>query len=169
MAGTDKYDFSKVFDKALNRRIHEHLSVEVLNNTHENDLTQLVIDNIHVNNKRRSDGEIYSRLTRGQQIVYSTYILETQVFNGGFEGFYLNTHDELNEFVKEDLIVLQAQSHLDIVVKANEISRLINAGKADSSWLIPLNRELHALMEKDRLDAKRVKYIREHTNEFVSE
>jgi hypothetical protein len=165
----DKYDFSKIFDKVLNRPIHKRLTDDLIKNTADGDLTQLIIDNIQVNNKKKTDGEMYSKLTRGQKIIYSTYVLETQVFNGGFGGFYLNTNCELNQFVGDDLISLDAKSFADIVDRANELGKLIETGEADSAKLYPLDIEFHKLIERDNLDARRIKYIKESPKDFISE
>lgn len=169
MREKDKYDFSKIFDKVLNRPIHKRLTNELIANTRDEDLTQLVIDSIVVNNKRKTDGEIYSRLTRGQKAIYSTYTLETQIFNGGFEAFYLNTNCELNQFVEDDLILLNAKPLAVIVAEANNTNKLIESKEADPLALYPLDKMFHDLLEADNLDTKRIKFIRQNTIEFLAE
>lgn len=161
----DKYDFSKIFDKVLNRPIHTRLTEELIASTLDENLTQLVVDNIEVNNKRKTDREIYSRLTRGQKVIYSTYVLESQILNGGFEGFYLNTNCELNQFIEDDLIFLNAKPLADIVAVANET---IEVNETESATLYKLDKEFQRLIECDNLDARRVKYIRENATEFIA-
>jgi hypothetical protein len=162
MSEKDKYDFSKIFDKVLNRSIHKRLTKDLIANTLDTDLPQLIVDNIEVNNKRKSDGEIYSCLTRGQKGIYSTYILETQVFNGGFEGFYLNTNCELNQFIEGDLAILDAKSFADIVARANKLN------ETEPTNLFSLDNEFHKLVEIDNLDVRRTKYIRNNITEFIA-
>jgi hypothetical protein len=170
MSGGNKYDFSKIFDKVLHRPIHSRLTDDLIKKTPDEDLTQLIFDNINiqVNNKRKSDGELYSGLTTGLKIIYSTYILETQIFNGGFGGFYFNTGCELNQFLERDLIAMGAESLADIVRRANELNELILADQAEPEKLHPLDIEFHKLIEVDSLEARRVTYIKESTEQFIS-
>ncbi|MCD9014402.1 DMP19 family protein [Parachryseolinea silvisoli] len=168
MSEDKKYDFSKIFEKVLHRPIHSRLTNDLITKTPDEDLTQLIIDTLQVNNKRKSDGELYSGLTTGQKIIYSTYILETQIFNGGFGGFYFNTGCELNQFLERDLIAMGAESLADIVRRANELNELILADQAEPEKLYPLDIEFHKLIDVDSLEARRVRYIKENIEQFIS-
>jgi hypothetical protein len=168
MSEYNKYDFSKIFDKALHRPKHSRLTNDLIHKTPDEDLTQLIIDAIYVNNKRKSDGALYAGLTTGQKIVYSTYLLETQIVNGGFVGFYVNTSCELNQFLEQDLIAIGAKSLADIVRSANQINELVLADQAEPEKLYPLDREFHKVIEVDSLEARRVAYIKENVEQFTS-
>ncbi|MBT1687254.1 DMP19 family protein [Dawidia soli] len=168
MSEDNKYDFSKIFDKILHRPIYSRLTNDLIKSTPDEDLTQLIIDNIEVNNKGKSDGDLYSVLTAGQKIIYSTYVLETQIFNGGFGGFYVNTQCALNQFLERDLIAIGAKSLADIVRSANEMSVLILADKAEPEQLYPLDIEFRKVIDVDSLDARRVTYIKGSKEQFIS-
>jgi hypothetical protein len=166
MSEDNKYDFSEIFNKV--RPIHDRLTDDLIKSTPDEDLTQLIIDSIQFNSKKKSYGEIYFTLTSGQKIIYSTYILETQIFNGGFGDFYFNTQCELNQFLERDLIAIGAKSVADIVRRANEVCDLILADQAEPDKFYPLDKEFYKLIEVDSLEARRVTYIKESIEQFIS-
>ncbi|MBT1712192.1 DUF4375 domain-containing protein [Fulvivirgaceae bacterium PWU5] len=166
MSEDNRYDFSKIFNKV--RPIHDRLTDDLIKNTPDEDVTQLIIDSIQFNSKNKSYGEIYAGLTSGQKIIYSIYILETKIFNGGFGGFYFNTECELNQFLEPNLIAIGAKSVADIVRRANEVCESILADQAEPDKFYPLDKEFYEVIEVDRLEARRVTYIREYREQFIS-
>jgi hypothetical protein len=161
-------EFIKIFDKVTGRPIYKTLTLDVLTQTSDSDLTQLIIDNIEINNKRKTDGEIYSNLNKGQQLVYSTHVLETQIFDGGFGAFYFSTNSQLKEFVETDLRALGADLLADIVAKANNIDRLVRVGQAIPEDIYPLDKEFSETLETENLDRKRVNFIRDNPTQFIN-
>ena len=61
-----------------------------------------------------------------------------------------------------------AESLADIVRRANELNELILADQAEPEKLYPLDIEFHKLIDVDSLEARRVRYIKENIEQFIS-
>ena len=148
-------------DKELEFAIVEHIDSKIAN--FEN--TLLVVTNF----------------SKGMQMVYSTWCVDGEVYNGGFNQYFWNSSGKLKLIALEGFKLLGASERFKLMAEA---IRLQEPQEAKMSGLRtngtlkdfsesykdnPLNAldtQYYAL--KEDASAMRIRYIREHVEEFVS-
>ena len=88
-----------------NRKIYKKLTVNILKKIPNHKLEQTILDNIDTKFKK---GEQYtlekiSKLTKGQQAVFSTFWLEGEVYNGGFNQYYFNPSGKFSKMTPKQI------------------------------------------------------------------
>jgi len=177
--------FERMMEEFNNRPIYEELSAEILSATPDDKLEQTVID--YVGTKiigYRDELAIVSNMSPGLQMVYSTRRLENEVRNGGFNQFFFNSSGQFTEMALKSFRLLGASEYVIILEKAIAI----HFQETDDN---PLLKELYArgtiesffatyeLSSLDKCDDEffalgnqlremRIKYIRSHAQEFIS-
>jgi len=173
----------KSFKEFNNRKIYDKLTDEIIDQTSDDNLLQTVFDNIETNFE---DGELYSvekirKLSDGKQAIFSIWMLQAEVNNGGFNQFYYNSSGQFSEMALTGLKLINAEKFADLLDRANKTYSKIadvlkekDDGKIesfsesyDNSPLNKLDDEFYELDETERLDSIQIKYIRENKTQFT--
>ncbi len=185
----EKTEMDLLIEKSVsefeNRKIYEKLSTEIFETIPDDKLEQVIMDNIDTNFEK---GEQYtlekiSKLTKGQQAVFSTWWLEAEVNNGGFNQFYFNSSGQYAEMAEIGFKTIGAEKFSELTSRANKIfkenkKRLeeFDDGTMESfsesyknNPLNDLDTEFYKLYDSEKISDLRIKYIRENINEFTTE
>ena len=173
----------KSFEEFNNRKIYETLTVEIIDKTEDDKLLQTVFDNIETNFE---EGEQYtldkiSKLTKGQQAIFSIWILQAEVNNGGFNQFYYNSSGQFSEMAKDGLDFIGAEKFAELVEKAkstySEIKDELESkddGTIESfgesyidNPLNDLDDKFYELEESENLDSLQIVFIRKNREHFI--
>ncbi len=175
----------KSFEEFNNRKIYETLTAEIIDNTEDDKLLQTIFDNIETNFK---EGEQYtldkiSKLTKGKQAIFSIWMLQAEVNNGGFNQFYYNSSGQFSEMAKDGLEFIGAGKFAELVEKANmTYSKIKGELESKDDGTIesfsesyednPLNdfdNKFYELEESENLDSLQILFIRKNKEEFTKE
>ncbi|REG82011.1 uncharacterized protein DUF4375 [Winogradskyella sediminis] len=175
----------KSVDEFNNRKIYKKLTPEIIITIPDDKLEQAIMDNIDTYFEK---GEHYtldkiSKLTKGQQAVFSTWWLEAEVNNGGFNQFYFNSSGQYAEMAKIGFKTIGAEKFSELTLRANNIftenkERLeeFDDGTMESfsesykdNPLNDLDTEFYKLYDSENISDLRIKYIRENNKEFTTE
>jgi hypothetical protein len=185
----EKTEMDLLIEKSVsefeNRKIYEKLSTEIIETISDDKLEQAIMDNIDTNFE---NGEPYtlekiSKLTKGQQAVFSTWWIEAEVNNGGFNQFYFNSSGQFAEMAKIGFKTIGAEKFSDLTKRANKIyienkQRLeeFDDGTMESfsesykdNPLNDLDTEFYELYKSENIGDLRIKYIRENISEYTTE
>lgn len=124
--------------------------------------------------------EIISSLPDGLIMLYSTWIFEAEVNNGGFNQYFYNSSNQFVEEAYQGLLEVGAVKHAELIKRAVDIfndeldmqlkMREIGTIEAfsESYELTKLN-EIDSLFYSidENLSELRVRYIRENTKKFI--
>ncbi len=173
----------KSIDEFNNRPIYDKLTDEIIDQTPDDNLLQTVFDNIETNFE---DGELYSvekikKLSAGKQAIFSIWMLQAEVNNGGFNQFYYNSSGQFSEMALIGLKLINAEKFADLLDRANKsYSEIANDLKEKDDGTIesfsesyennPLNKlddEFYELDETESLDSIQIKYIRDNKIQFT--
>ncbi len=175
----------KSVDEFNNRKIYKKLTPEIITTIPDDKLEQAIMDNIDT---YFENGEHYtlnkiSKLTKGQQAVFSTWWLEAEVNNGGFNQFYFNSSGQYAEMAEIGFKTIGAEKFSGLTLRANNIftenkERLeeFDDGTMESfsesykdNPLNDLDTEFYKLYDSQNISDLRIKYIRENNKEFTTE
>jgi hypothetical protein len=175
----------KSVDEFNNRKIYKKLTPEIITTIPDDKLEQAIMDNIDT---YFENGEHYtlnkiSKLTKGQQAVFSTWWLEAEVNNGGFNQFYFNSSGQYAEMAEIGFKTIGAEKFSELTLRANNIftenkERLeeFDDGTMESfsesykdNPLNDLDTEFYKLYDSENISDLRIKYIRENNKEFTTE
>jgi hypothetical protein len=167
----------------LNRPIHKVLTKEIIDKTNDDELEQTIFDNISIRmaGDQRGEFEIVKSLTNGQQMVYSTWAVEGEVNNGGFNQFYFNSSGQFAEMSVIGFRLIGAFKFADLTNEANKIyeenkARLeeFDDGTMESfsasykdNPLNYLDSKFFELYKDENLKELKTKYIRQNYVEFI--
>lgn len=167
-----------------NRKIFKILTSEIIDSIPDSNLEQAIFDNIYEYIKEDFDNEFFliKKLSRGQQAFWSTWILEGEVNNGGFNQFYFNSSKQFSEMAKIGFGTIGANRYAELTSRANEIYKenRKKLAKFDDGTLEsfgesykdnPLNKlddEFYELESEENISVLRIQYIRSYKNEFIS-
>jgi hypothetical protein len=133
----------------------------------------------------KNDYENYLKLLnsnpKGFQIIFSTWVLEVEVNNGGFNQFFYNNDLNLAKLAYESFIIIEAKRTAEIVKEAIEIFN--NEKETISKY--KEKRTMEAFMESyketklnsvdskfynsaDNLSKLRIKFIRLNPEQFIT-
>jgi hypothetical protein len=175
----------KSFEEFNNRKIYKTLTDEIIDSTEDDKLLQTIFDNIETN---FDEGEQYtldkiSKLTKGQQAIFSIWMLQAEVNNGGFNQFYYNSSGQYSEMARSGLKIIGTIKFAELVEKANntysEIKDELDSKDdgtierfSESYEDNPLNDfddKFYELEESENLDSLQIVFIRENKEEFIKE
>jgi|SRR5215475_4482502 len=178
-------DFDKALDAFHNRPIYRVLTRKILDSVNDNDLEQTILDNISELLKESGKDEflVVQRLSPGQRSLYTTWWVEAEVNNGGFNQFYFNSSGQYSLMAVEGFRLFGATKHMQLMERANAtyLSNVKNLERFNDGTLEsfsesyknnPLN-ELddlfYKLEQEENLSQLRIRYIRSHVEEFIQE
>lgn len=160
------------------------LTSKIIDETSDENLEQVVYDNIveTFNHDFSKELECIKKLSAGQQMFWSTLILEGEVNNGGFNQFYINSNPQIGEMAQKGFKLIHADKFADLTFRANKVYEenktkfeAFNDGTFESLGKSyednPLNKlddEFFDLDEIQNISKLRIKYIREHKIEFIN-
>ncbi len=185
----EKSEMELLIEKSVNefenRKIYKKLTAEIIKSIPDDKLEQSIMDNIDTNFQK---GEQYtldkiSKLTTGQQAVFSTWWLEAEVNNGGFNQFYFNSSGQFSKMAEIGFKTIGAEKFSELTSRANNIfaenkKRLeeFDDGTVESfsesykdNPLNDLDTEFYELYKSENIGDLRIKYIRENISEFTTE
>jgi hypothetical protein len=168
-----------------NRKIYKKLTSEILDSIPDDKLEQTIFDNIYeiIGDDYKNELNNVKKLTKGRQAFFSTWILEGEINNGGFNQFYFNSSGQYAEMAEIGLKTIGADKFSELTSKANKIyienkERLeeFDDGTMESfsesykdNPLNDLDTEFYELYESEKIGDLRIKYIRDNITEFTAE
>jgi len=175
----------KSFEEYNNRKIYKTLTSKILDSISDDKLEQTIFDNIYeiIGDDYENELSNVKKLSNGQQAFFSTWILEGEVNNGGFNQFYFNSSGQYAEMAEEGLKTIGAEKFSELTSRANKIysenkERLeeFDDGTMESfsesykdNPLNAMDTEFYGLYESEKIGDLRIKYIRDHVTEFTTE
>jgi hypothetical protein len=176
---------TKSIEEFKNRKIYKKLTSQILDSIPDDKLEQTIIDNIYeiIGADYQNELNNLKKLTKGQQAVFSTMILEGEVDNGGFNQFYFNSSGQYAEIAGIGLKNIGAEKLSELTQRANKVynenkERLeeFDDGTMESfsesykeNPLNDLDTKFYELSKLEKIADLRIKYIREHKSEFTTE
>jgi hypothetical protein len=173
----------KSFEEFNSRKIYDKLTIDIIEKTPDDQLLQTTFDNIETNFKV---GEHYTKkkiqkLTNEKQAIFSIWMLQAEVNNGGFNQFDYNSSGQFAEMAEDGLKLIGADKYAKLVKKANktylEIKDELEA-KDDSSiksfsesykdnQLNNFDNQFYDLDKAENLDSIQIAFIRRNMEEFI--
>jgi hypothetical protein len=159
------------------------ITAQILQAIPDNELDYAIVD--HVSGKIGGDynhsHQIVTSMSKGFQMVYSTWWVDAEVNNGGFNQYFWNSAGEFRNEALEGFKLLGAVEHETLMAEAIEVYKVEESkikqqkakgtmeGFSESYKDNPLNK-LDDRFYKLAEDAgkMRVKFIREHPDLFIS-
>lgn len=113
-------DFTSDFDGILSGN---KLTEDIINETPDNELVNVVFDNLSANLPYDSEKEYKAVLSwnASRRTVYLIRILESEVSNGGFNQFYFNQGKQFKDLLPNALERVGAAKFSELVKKANDV------------------------------------------------
>jgi hypothetical protein len=168
-----------------NRKNYKKLTSKILDSIPDDKLEQTIFDNIYeiIGDDYKNELNNVKKLTKGQQAFFSTWILEGEINNGGFNQFYFNSSGQYAEMAEIGLKTIGADKFSELTSKANKIyienkERLeeFDDGTMESfsesykdNPLNDLDTEFYELYKSEKIGDLRIKYIRDNITEFTAE
>ena len=167
----------------LKRPIYKILTKKIMDVVPDSGLNQVVFDNIE--SKMKGDlsdvSKILEQLSKGQQAIYSIWIVEGEVNNGGFNQLYFNGYESIAKLAEAGFKSVGADKYADLTKRANLIYQKIkpeldkyNDGTLESFSASykgnPLNEcdsIFYELYKSESLSSRIVAYIRKNAYEFL--
>ena len=166
-----------------NRKICTKLSEELIDNTSDDKLLQLVFDNLSQKNSEDYENEFATVMSwnKSKQAIYMIWALESEVNNGGYNQFYFNSSGQFYKYLPDALKLVGANKYSELMKRANETFAKENPkitqhqdgtieGFSKSYEDNPLNKfddEFYKLYETENLQQLQVDFIRKHKTEFI--
>lgn len=176
-------NLNKAIYSSMSRPIYKELTKEIIDNLKDSDLAETIYVNIHqlMGNDSRDTIEILPTYSKGQQAIFSIDEIETEVLNGGFYQCYVNSSKDFTDMAVEGFKLIGATRFADLMIEANKVyldnkdkiekdseeSSDEFEGTFDTNLLNDLDERFYQLYKEENLDELKVKYIRNHIDEFI--
>ena len=170
-------------EKFNNRIIYTKLTDELIDNTSDDKLLQLVFDNLSQKNSEDYENEFATVMSwnKSKQAIYMIWALESEVNNGGYNQFYFNSSGQFYKYLPDALKLVGANKYYELTKRANETFEKENPkitqhqdgtieGFSKSYEDNPLNKfddEFYKLYGTENLQQLQVDFIRKHKTEFI--
>ena len=177
-------EIDDLINQHMNRTIHKTLTENIIDETSDDDLLQIVFDNLSAKQSDYSNEfEIVMSWNKSRQAIYIIWLLETEVNNGGFNQFYSNSSGEFSVFLPEVLKLVGAEKFAVLAKNANDVFENENQkitqsqdgtieGFSKSYEDNPLNElddVFYELYNEENLHQIQIDYIRKHKLDFVNQ
>ncbi len=172
-------------DEFKNRKIYKEMTTEILDSIPDDRIEQAIFDNIYeiIGDDYENELSNVKKLSIGQRAFFSTWIIEGEVNNGGFNQFYFNSSGQYAQMAEIGFMTIGAEKFSELTKRANKIysenkERLeeFDDGTMESfsesykdNPLNDLDTEFYNLYDSEKIGELRIKYIRENKNEFITE
>lgn len=165
-----------------NRPVYRELSQKILDATAEDELELLVVDNLCaiIGADDREEWDIVQTFNPGQQAIYTTWMVEAEIWENGFNTFYQKPVRRYAELVVEGFQIIGAQELANIMKEANTIFYYIQSEIKNQQDQLPedLDTYNHPLLDEldneffevsitENLHDLRTAYIQAHPTAFV--
>ncbi|MFV8358238.1 DMP19 family protein [Flavobacterium sp. XS1P32] len=166
-----------------NRKIYSKLTEELIDNTSDDKLLQLVFDNLPQKSSKDYENEFETVMSwnKSKQAIYMIWALESEVNNGGYNQFYFNSSGQFYKYLPDALKLVGAHKFSDLTKQANITFEKENAkikqyqdgtidGFSKSYEDNPLNKfddDFYDLYKTENLEQIQVDFIRKHKTEFI--
>lgn len=175
-------DIEKSMEEFRHRTVYRQLSGEILAGIPDDKLEQAVIDYVDIKIGDRYDREeaIVAGLAPGFMIIYSTWGVEAEVNNGGFNQYFWNPAGQYADEAVAGFDAIGASAHAALMSRAIEVEREVHervqqlkargtleafSESYQSNPLNELDDQFYAL--KEDLSMLRIAFIRTHPELFV--
>lgn len=174
---------SQSVDKFRKRQIHKKLTAKIIKDTPDDELEQIILD--YIETKIPDDDfefSVVSKMSPGLQIIYSTWLLESELNNGGFNQFFINPSGKFADIALKSLNLLGATDFFSILQRAMDIfetekrnPELQNLYAQGTAQAFSETYQLTELNECDdefselesQLSELKIQYIRSNPKEFI--
>ena len=162
---------------------HPIITRELLDTLPDDELERAIIDNMHLKMEQDLSDEIIilQKSTIGRQTIYTTWWIEGEVRNGGFNQYFFNSNGIYLPYLLNGLKELNDSDYSSIVNKAIQIYEQEVKEQHDSqdgsmeefmdsyesNPLDALDEEFYKLIKNKPLADLRVNYIRNHYAQFI--
>jgi len=165
-----------------NRKRYQTLTADTLKAIADDDLEMALIDfvNCKVEKSGKPERDVFNGLSPGFRAVFSTWILEGEVNNGGFNQFFWNSSGEYAADAAAGFDLIGAPAHARLMRRAIVIrdadraktQAFKNRGTLEAFSESYRNNRLSKLDDEfykqgDSLSAARIKFVRAHPGMFV--
>jgi hypothetical protein len=176
-------EISKSVEVFKNNPRYKELTIEIIDQTSDDDLLYLVFDSLcqHFPKDYTKEFETLIRWNNSRQAMYIIWSLEGEVNNGGFNQFYENSSRQYADLIPDALKLIGATKFADLVQRANVTYKDDNEvirkhmdgtleGFSKSYENNPLNKfdnEFYALYQLEDLQKLQVEFVRKNKQDFV--
>lgn len=105
-----------------NRPIYKELTEQIIDETSDENLLQVVFDNLSQKQPADYEKEYETVMSwnKSRQAIYMIWALEAEVNNGGYNQFYFNSSGQFYKHLPEALKLVGATKFADLTEKANK-------------------------------------------------
>ncbi len=176
-------EISQTLDDFMKRPIHKELTIDIIDSTKDDDLIQTVFDNLaeKIGDNYEKEYKIITGLSKERQAIYTIWLVDAEVNNGGFNQFYFNSSGQFAELATGGFKLIGAVKFAELMQKANTIFIKGNKkitekqdgsleGFSESYEDNPLNEldsEFYDLYQNEDLNKLQVNFIRNNKDKFI--
>lgn len=176
-------EISKSVEAFKNKPRYKELTIEIIDQTPDDDLLYLVFDTLcqHFPNDFTKEFETLTKWVQSRQAIYIIWSLEGEVNNGGFNQFYCNPSGQYANLLPDALRLIKAPKFANLMERANAtykedfaiITKYIDGsleGFSKSYKDNPLNKfddEFYALYQTEDLQKLQLEFVRQNKQDFV--
>ncbi len=148
----------------IEQPVHIKLTTNLIDKTGDDELLQLVLDNLaeKFSSDSAKEFEIAQTFTKPQQAIYVIWGFESEVTNGGFSQYYLNTDERFAALLPEALRLIGANRFAGLAEKANKAQKEKNS-------LEVVDDEFFGLYGQENLQQLQVDFIRANKTAFADD
>lgn len=173
------------FEAFNSRPIHTELTEEIINQTADEDLLQVIFDHLITKQPTNDNDELHTILSwnKSRQAIYMIWILEAEVNNGGFNQFYYNSSGAFYPYLPDALSLVGATHFAQLTKQANAIFESEHPSitqhqdgtlqgfsqSYDDNPLNDLDDQFYDLYATEQLEQLQIEYIRENVTDFIDE
>lgn len=176
-------ELDKSIEEFKNRKIYTRLDADTLSSISDDKLEQAIIDYISskFNEDYSNEYQVVISLSPGLRALYSTWLVEAEVNNGGFNQFYWNSSGQFAKESEAGFLLLGALDHYELMKEANMIheqekekmQKYKEKGTLSAFSDSYKETKLNSIDDKffdlhENLSELRIKYIRSNMGEFIS-
>ena len=155
-----------------------------LQSASDEEIEEMILDHVYwrIGDQYHNTKAILKSLPLPVQFVYATWWVEAEVYNGGFNQYFINSAGDLVDMALQGYAAMGLNDHRQLLLKAAEINQSIieKEGKTTRSYknleevaasyddneLNQLDQAFYLLEDKEMAGAKRIKYIRSRADQF---
>lgn len=167
----DRYSVSvknkQVIKKVPSRKQYPVLTKEILESLQDSDLEWAVESYVALKTNYGVNYEAFKSLSKGMRMVYSTWWVEGEVNNGGFNQYFLNTEGKYYKDAIEGYDLVGASEFLSVLKQAVKAYEKGETKKPIENKFAMLDEKFMHDMNYGELSKKRNRYIRKHVDQFV--
>ena len=168
-------------DTFRNRPIYKILSQEIINKTSDDDLIQVVFDNLceKFPSEFQNELEVVKTWNQCRQAIYTIWVLEAEVNNGGFNQFFENSSGQFSKYLPELLSQIGAKNFAILMqnaIETYESERLHErqdgtlegfSKSYEDNPLDEFDSKFYELYKTENLQELQIEYIKNNSLHFI--